>query len=331
MFKKIILMVLILSFKLNAMPNVCTAIGSSQFNSCFDLSMSPTTCGWPPRPCVRISYYLPSYFVEVVSNPGETFFKELPFASMQLSALTDRIPFGAQEDNGSYSFHSHTLAAPFVSIPANILPCGGSPVETMCLGAMSEHLGRKWKTGEADSLQPLHLAFSAAPKACLITGAVQSAVGGSVPSPYPNMRGGCSFDRSWLDIYPPSAELACNGWGVFYPRYGTVTNSDQTTAATMIAARMKSLSSQVFSAMPSGGQEKYQMLVPQATSCFRQGQNVGLLRLKGINEYGRIAAPNSNNYLFSMWRKVSCTKEIAYMATTPLIVAATQAACKAFK
>ena len=189
-----------------------------------------------------------------------------------------------------------------------MLPCGNSPLELFCFGGMSEHLGQHWKTGEADSLQPMHLAFSAAPKPCLITGAVQSAVGGSIPSPYPNI-GGCSFDRSWLGIYPPSPELACNGWGVFYPRYGTVTNSDQTTAAMQIAARMKSLSSQVFFSMPSGGSEKYQMHIPQTTSCFRQGQNVGGLRLKGINEYGRITNPTSKNYLFSMWKKVSCIKE----------------------
>ena len=312
------------------MPNVCTMFASPQFDSCFDLSTTTTVCGWPPRPCAKISYYLPSHFIEVVSNPAETFFESLPFASFQLGWIKDRLPFGAQDDSGSFSFHSHTLPAPFVSIPANILPCGDSPLELFCFGAMSEHLGRNWKTGEADAFQPQFLAWSNAPKACLMIGAAQSLIGGSIPSPYPDI-GGCSFDRSWLGVYPPSPELACNGWGVFYPRYGTVTNSDQTTAAMQVAARMKSLSSQIFFSMPSGGDEKYQMHIPQTTSCFKQGKNIAKLRLQRINERGRITSPTSKNYLFSTWKKVSCVKEYPYMFTTPLIVQATKAVCKSFK
>ena len=109
MFKFLLLM--LIAVKTQAMPNVCTMFASSQFDSCFDISTTTTTCGWPPRPCVRISYYLPSHFIEVVSNPAETFFESLPFASFQLENLTDRVPFGAQDDNGSFSFHSHTLPA----------------------------------------------------------------------------------------------------------------------------------------------------------------------------------------------------------------------------
>lgn len=290
--------------------------------------MTPTTCGYPPRPCVHISYYVPSYFIEVVGNPSETYFNALPAASSQLANVNDRMPAGTEEDSGSFSYHAHSLVVPFVSSVFNAMPCGGTPTELYCLGGMSEHLGQHWKTGEADAMQPQFLLWSASPKVCLLTGAASSATGGSPPSGYPNYPT-CSFNRSGVSRYGPSLEPACNGWGVFYPRYQTTTSSDQTTASLMIAARFKSLSSEVFNSMPSGGAEKYQMIYPQPTFCFNQGQNIGLLQSRGVNEVGRsLNARFSKNYLHAIWRQVSCTKEIGYSVTTPLTVSAIESACK---
>ena len=308
-------------------PNICTVVNTPQFTSCLDLSIKPSTCGFPPRPCVHLAYYVPSYYIEVVANPAETYFAALPAAASQLASINDRLPVGTEEDHGSYSYHAHSLTVPSVSV-FNALPCGGVPIETACLGAMSEHLGRKWKTGEADAWQPQHLLWVASPKSCLVSGAATSAAGGSPPSGYPHYPS-CSFDRSSVARYGPSLEPACNGWGVFYPRNQTTVASDQTTAALMIAARFKSLSSEVFNSMPSGGDEKYQMIYPQPTLCFRQGENIARLRLKMVNEAGRGINTFSKNYLFAIWRKVQCTKDIYHKLSTPLTVSAIKTACRA--
>ena len=307
-------------------PNICSVVNTPQFNSCLQLSIKTITCGFPPRPCVSISYYVPSYYIEVVSNPGETYFKDLPSVYSQLSSARSVTPTGAEEDNGSFSYEAHSLPIPFVSTVFSAMPCGGTPTELYCLGAMSEHLGRNWKTGEADSLQPQFLLWSTAPKPCLLAGAATSISGGSPPSGYPHYPM-CSFDRSAISRFPPSVEPACNGWGVFYPRYQTTVSSDQTTASLMIAARFKSLSSEIFNSMPSGGAEKYQMIYPQPTACFMQGQNIAALRLKAVNEISRGIVP-SKNYLYAIWRRVSCIKEISYAVSTPLTVTAIQAACR---
>ena len=310
-----------------ASPDICTVVNTHQFSSCLELSVKPSSCGYPPRPCVHISYYVPSYFIEVVANPAETYFGSLPAASSQLAAVHDRLPVGTEGDHGAFSFHSHSLTIPFVSVAFQAMPCGGVPNERLCFGAMSEHLGKQWKTGSADLLQPQYLLWAGSPKSCLLTGAAQSVSGGTPSSGYPHFDS-CSIDRSGLQRYGPSLEPACNGWGTFYPRYQTAVSSDQTTAALLIAARFKSLSSEIFNAMPSGGNEKYQMIYPQATACFRQGENIAALRVKGTNEIGRLSTAFNKNYLFAIWRHTQCTKDVYHQISTPLTVSAIKTACR---
>ncbi|MGE0172451.1 MAG: hypothetical protein AB7T49_06700 [Oligoflexales bacterium] len=313
-----------------SLPTVCSVINTPMFGTCLQFTTWPTVCGYPSRPCIHFSYYVPQFYIEVVSNPGESFFATLPSAKSQLSSLTDRIPFAAEEDSGAFSYHAHTINVPFTSASFNFLPCGGAPPELTCFGAMSEHLGRLWKTGEADLNQPLFLAWSAAPKACLVTGAATSITGESSQTGYPTYPT-CSFDRSSLTTFPPSNQPVCTGWGIHFPRYGTVTNADQTTASLMIASRIKSLGSEVFQAVPSSANEKWQMIYPQPSACFREGENVAFLRTKGVAELGRLQSLEPKNYLYVIWKHVSCTKDMPYLATAQAGLQAMSAGCKGFE
>lgn len=310
-----------------SLPTVCSVINTPAFDSCLHFTTTPTTCGYPPRPCVNFSYYVPQFYIEVVSNPGESFFAALPGSQSQLSALTDRVPFAAEDDSGAYSFHAHTVNVPFVSASFNFLPCGGTPEELLCFGAMSEHLGRLWKTGEADLKQAQFLAWSAAPKACLVAGAAMSLAGGSYPTGYPTYPS-CSTDRSSTTTFPPSGQPVCTGWGIHFPRYGTVTNADQTTASLVIASRIKSLGSEVFQAVPSSANEKWQMIHPQPSACFREGENVAFLRIKQVAELGRLQSMETKNYLYVVWKHVSCTKDMPYVATAQAGLQAMRLACR---
>ena len=307
-FKAAILLFIFNSSKVTAQdfPTICSVAKSHAFRSCLELSVTSDVCpGTPPRPCARVTYYLPYFYTEVVSNPKETYFSSLPGAKTQLEQIKNPLPFGTDEDNGSYSYHAHVTSVPFTQWALSSLPCGGAPVDRYCFGAMSEHLGANWSTGKPDMQQPLFLAWAAAPKACLIKGAAMS-VAGTPPTPGGPDMNMCSTDRSWMSYYPPTAHPACTGWGVFYPRYGTVTNSDQTTASLMIASRMRSLANQVFNSIPSEGIEKWQMIYPQTSSCFRHGQNVSILRSKNVNEIGRFTSGDFKNYLYVTYRRISC-------------------------
>src|SRR3989338_11363225 len=129
-----------------AFPSVCSVVNSPYFPLCLELKKTISMCGFPPRPCVHFSYYVPQYFIEVVNNPRESFFTTMPAAAKQLATLKDIIPFGAEDDSGAYSFHAHTLNVPFTRWAFHGMPCGGASWDNMCFTSMSEHLGSNWKT-----------------------------------------------------------------------------------------------------------------------------------------------------------------------------------------
>ena len=331
-----LLLICILVFSSNtkkvwAYPSICSVVNTPSFRSSLNLQMSISVCGFPPRPCVHISYSIPQYFIEVVSNPKDSFFTGLPGAATQLATTKEAIPFGAEDDNGSYSYHAHTLNIPHTMWAFSGMPCGGALWDNMCFTSMSEHLGSLWKTGSADSMQPAWLAWSAAPKACLIKGAITSISGESRASGYPANSAMCSTNRSWMKKFPPSGQPVCTGWGINFPRYGTVTNADQTTASLVIAARMRSLGSEVFQSVPTTFTDKFQMIFPQSSSSFKEGQNIGILRAKRVSEMGRLWNAKPKNYLYAVWKRVGCTKDIPYIATTHAWLAGMQAACRGLK
>lgn len=313
-----------------AFPNVCTVVKSADFRSCLDFSVGSCMCGWPiPRPCARFTYYVPQTFVEVFPNPKSSYFGDLPGAATQLASLGKMpVPFGAEADDDTQSFHSHVLGVPFAYIPFSMLPCGGSRFAQPCFEGMSEHLGAHWSTGSGDRLQPNMLAWSLSPKACMIKGAATSVTGGSEPS-FSSTFPSCSRPMGWLSNFPPSNHSACNGWGVFYPRSGIYNGSSQTTGALMIASRMKSLGAEVFQATPSSYDETWQMIAPQSSSCFREGQNVGILdAVKNVREIGRLASGKLTGHLFVVWSKVSCCRDLVEVPAAYMAIEAMSVSCQ---
>ena len=309
-------------------PNICSVVNTPYFDQSMELTYHQSMCGHPvPRPCIHFSYYVPKYFIEVVGNPKETFFGALPGVKVQMQFLPPGLPFAAEDDFESYSYHAHTINIPFAQWAFNELPCGDALPDVFCFSAMSEHLGSHWRTGAADLWQPAFQAWALSPQTCLVKGAITSATGGSVggvgaSSPL------CSFAIDWLARYPPSAQPVCTGWGIHFPRTGTVTSSDQTTASLVIASRIRSIGAEVFQSVFISPDEKWQMISPQASSCFREGQNIGILAMKGVNELGRLKG-NFNNYLYAVWQRTSCTRDVPWLVTTKLWINGLKAVCKA--
>ena len=140
---------------------------------------------------------------------------------------------------------------------------------------------------------------------------------------------GCSIPMGWLPKYPPSSHSACTGWGVFYPRSGVYNGPSQTTGALMVASRIKSLGSEIFHSTPSSGDEVWQMIYPQTSSCFREGQNVSVLDTwKNVREIGRISSGKLKGHLFTVWSKVSCCRDLAEVPEAYIAIEAMNLTCQ---
>ena len=310
-------------------PNACSVIRSSEFNSCLGFNVGACVCGGLiPHPCAQISYYVPQTFMEVWPNSKDTFFGQHP-AGAQLKAHLSKtlLPFGVEDDNATFDFQARSIAVPLANPVFGTLACGGARSDMPCFDLMSEDLGSHWSTGFADSLQPQFLAWSLAPKACLLKGAAEGLAGAGTPA-MGGGAGGCSYPLP-LPKYPPSSRDACNGWGVFFPRYGVYHGASRAGAALMIAARLKSIGTEVSHTVPTDSDELWQMLYPQSSSCFREGQNIGVLEnLKGVREEQRLLG-KPNGYLFVVWKKVSCCQEIPQAPATAMEIEALRLACQA--
>lgn len=313
-----------------AIPNICSVASSPAFSSCLELNIGDCVCGFPPRPCAAISYYVPQSFIEVWPETRTSYFAGVPGAGAQLAKVFQK-PFGAEGDDDTQSFQARTIAVPLAGLAFKMMPAGGTRMEKFCFDGMSEHFGGHWSTGKGDLLQPSFLAWSAAPKACLLKGAAASAVGDGSGT----ARGDsalCSFPFPKTDILPPSSHPVCNGWGVFFPRYGTYTGPASMTGALMIASRIKSLSSEVLNSMPSSPDEKWQMIYPQSSSCFREGQNVGILEtVKNARETMRLANGKLKGYLFVVWSRTFACQDLPRAAQAKAASLAIPAACGGVK
>ncbi|MGK5083096.1 type IV secretion system DNA-binding domain-containing protein [Bdellovibrionota bacterium FG-1] len=312
-----------------AFPQVCTILKTSEAKSCMDFSVGVCMCGWPiPHPCANFSYFIPQTFIEVMPNERESYFGDLPGAAIQLGAAgKNPVPYGAESDDDTHSYHSHVVSVPFTQIPFDTMPCAGAPNGRPCFEGMSEYLGSNWMTGSADSFQPNFLAWSLSPKGCLVKGAAMSLFG-ELTVGYPTVSG-CAVPMSWMPKYPPSSHSACTGWGTFYPRSGVYNGPSPTTGALMVAARMKSISNEVFHTTPGSLEERWQMIYPQSSSCFREGQNVAILdTIKDVREIGRLTSGKMKGYLFAVWSKVSCCRELAEVPTAVAAIAAMNIVCQ---
>lgn len=311
-----------------AFPNVCDVVKQPAFSSCLEYNVGSCMCpGTPPRPCAQFTYYVPDTFVEVTVDPKQTLFRGLPGVETQLSRLPPApVPFGT-EGGDFAAFQAHTLAVPYAPSVFSAMPCADGLRETTCFGAMSEHLGQSWVTGAADLQQPNFLLWASNPKACLLVGAARSVTGGGEPS-VAYGSGMCSVPMNGLSYYPPSGHSACNGWGIFYPRSGVYDGPSQTTASLMVGSRMKSLASEVFQSAPASPDEKWQMVYPSSSQCFREGQNVSFLDTAALaNDRGRLRG-RLKNYVYVVWRRVSCCKDYTDVPAAAAVLAGMSAACQ---
>jgi hypothetical protein len=310
-----------------AFPNVCDVVNQPAFSQCMSYGVGSCMCsGPPPRPCASLTYYVPETFIEVTSDRTSSKFKDLPGAAVQLASVANLgLPFGT-EGSDFAAFQARTLPVPFSAAIFGRLPCFNNLMENVCFGAMSEHLGASWSTGAADRLQPNFLAWAANPKACLTVGAAKSVVGGAEGG-YSAGSPACSTPRPFIPTYPPSPHGACTGWGVFYPRVGVYDGPSQTTASLMVASRMKSLSTEVFQSAPSSFDERWQMVYPSPSQCFREGQNAGFTETAGfVNDRGRLLG-RPKDYLYVTWRRVSCCRDYTDAAVSMAIISSLKAAC----
>jgi len=311
-------------------PNACTVAASPAFSSCLDLSVLPCVCGVPPHPCTMISYYVPATFIEVWPEQRASYFTGIPGATAQLSRVTP-LPFGAEGDDDTQSFEARAIAVPLASLVFRLMPAEAPRSEKLRFDVMSEDFGTHWRTGKGDSLQPAFLAWGAAPKACLLVGAATSLTGTPSGSVSPDSLV-CSFPQPVTSVLPPSAHPVCNGWGVFYPRYGTYAGPASMAGALMVASRIKSLGAEVLHSMPSSLDEKWQMVLPQVSSCFREGENVGLVEtVRNARETMRLVKGRLKGYLFVVWQKVSTCKEATSAAQAQAAALAIPAACRGFE
>ncbi|MFK7827879.1 MAG: hypothetical protein AB8G05_27270 [Oligoflexales bacterium] len=312
-------------------PNACDVVSTRQFDKEMNLQVNYSWCPspWPlpPWPCAHISYNLPKYFIEVVHHPGETMFGSLPFAKWQITPYRSPFGFSAVDDNGAYSYQAHAINVPLSQMAFSGLPCGGGVPDLMCFSAASEHLGSNWLTGIADKTQAQYLAWAPRPKACLAKG---SAVG--ITGQWGMSGGGIEFTCShpfaaWLPSYPPTDAPVCTAWGIHFPRTGIVTSSDTTTAALMVASRIKSIGADVFRSVNSNLTDKWQMIYPHSTSSFKEGQSIPWLRGIGVNEASRLSG-KLDKFLFVVWQESRCTVDAARASITHIWKSAIKAACK---
>lgn len=307
-------------------PTVCSVINTPQFAQILNFQTSVCTCGYPPRPCLRMSYYIPSTYLETRSDSG-SMFKTLPGAAMQLSSVShSKTTIGGIGEEGGYFYHSRALTIPFTSLSLGRLPCGGAPEDKFCFDAMSEHLGKNWMTPTGDYLQPQFLAWKAiGPKLCALKGAASSVTGS--PSQYSPAGPMCSMKMDFLPKYPPSVEPVCTGWGQLMPRTGFVDASSSINASLVASARLKSLGTEVFRSTASHPDEKWQMIYPNSSGAFRRGQNLGFVAANLANERGRMNPSKSKGYLYAVWQKVSCCKDIDSAPEAAVILAYAKAVC----
>jgi hypothetical protein len=311
-------------------PNVCSVVKTAEFRSCLDFSVSACMCGWPvPRPCAQISYHVPQTFIEVWPNSKDSFFSLIPgaLAQLKLHQVTNGAPFGTDDDQSSYAFQARSIPVPFSFITLAPLPCGDTRIDKPCYDLMSEDLGGNWHTGAADSLQPQFLAWSLNPRACMLKGTTTGIAGAEPAFSLGMDTGGCSYPLGSLPKFPPSSREACNGWGLFFPRSGIYEGGARSIAALMVASRLKSLGVEVAHTIPGGPGETWQMIYPQSSSCFKEGENPGLLEVtKGLREVRRVLG-KPEGYLFVVWKKVSCCRDIPHVASTIAAITALSAAC----
>lgn len=330
LLKKVFFFLGCMTFGYSAMafPNICDVVKQSSFRSCFQFDVKPDICGSPPAvwSCARVSYFVPQTFIETTVKKGVSHFSTLPGAAAQL-ASAGMAPYGAVNDDDTQSFEGRTIAVPLTQIAFAGLPCGGERQEKMCFDGMSEHLRTHWATGRGDLKQPLFLAWKLSPKLCLMKGAVSGVAGGVSSSGGGSMM--CSVNMDAIPFFPPSQMPVCTAWGVMFPRYGTQVGGSEIIGSLSIASRIKSLSVEVFQSMPSNPGEKWSMVSPNSSQCFREFENIASIETFRLgNNRGRVMGKELTGNLFSTWKRVSCKTEWAELPFIQAEISIIEQVCK---
>ncbi len=309
-------------------PTVCSAVKMPTYEMCMEYNTSPCMCGGtPPRPCVRHSYYFPQSFIEVTTAANKSFFSEIPGAAVQMSSgFLDSVSHGA-DDMGGYFYHARIIQIPLSSFGYEGFACGGNKQEKLCFDAVSEHVD-SWKTGIADQLQPQYLAWKMAIPLCYKK-ALKNAVIGDTPNPPLQNSLSCGFPLKSIKVFPPSMSEQCTGWGTLFPRTGFVESSSSVGAALLAAKRLRSLASDVYRSTPMSPDEKWSLVYPNSSSCFREGKSLGEIEtMRGANELGRLSKTNHQTFLFAVWKRVSCCKDFDSIPETAASKVALKAICQ---
>jgi hypothetical protein len=304
-------------------PGVCEIVKQPQFQSCLEWKVTPAMCGVPPHPCARISYYVPQSYIETTVGAGLSHFMDYPGAAFQLAAVP-KTPFGAVDDEEVQAFHARSIAVPFAKVVLAGLPCGGTRTPKFCFDAMSEHFGSHWNTGSGDLLQPAFLAWKLSPKLCLLKGAV-----GAASTMNADDSAMCGTPVPPKLTFPPSSLPVCTPWGVSFPRYGTVDGPSEVIGSLLVAERIKSLAVEVLHTMPATPGEKWQMISPSSSQCFREFEHIPMLEgPKLVNNRIRVMGKDLQGNLFATWKQVSCLKEWAEVPVYFAQIAILQAVCQ---
>lgn len=309
-------------------PTVCSAVQMPTYELCMEYKTSPCMCGGtPPRPCVRHSYYYPQSFIEVTTAANKSFFQNIGGASVQLSSsIFDSLNNGA-DDMGGYFYHARIIQVPLSFIGYQGFACGGNSQEKLCFDAVSEHI-ESWKTGVADLLQPQYLLWKAAVPLCYKK-SIANALIGDPPNPPSSQTLSCGFPLKSIKVFPPSVSDQCSGWGALFPRTGFVESSSSVGAALLAAKRIRSLARDVYRSTPSSGDEKWSLVYPNSSSCFREGKSLGEIEtVRGGNERGRALKTNHQIFLFVIWKKQSCCKDFDSIPETAASKVALKTVCQ---
>jgi hypothetical protein len=193
---------------------------------------------------------------------------------------------------------------------------------------MSEHISQQWKSGSGDMNQPLLKAWATSVPACHIKGAIQAATTGRIHKGIPSAMPVCSFSTDSLKTFPPISSEICGGWGPLLPRTGFVESNSTVGAALLAAQRIRSIANEVYQSNAIYPDEKWQMIFPQGSGCFREGHSLAFLEALGANEIGRPMKINQNSFLFVVWKRVSCCNEMTSIPQAEIAKRALRAACQ---
>ena len=321
-----ILAFLFLSSTTFAYTTICSVVKQSNFDACQQHITSSCMCGTPPRKCVFHSYYIIKTFIEVTTEPKKSFFSDLPGAALQLSLVKDVFSHGTDEMD-SYFYHARVLQAPMSQLGYSGMACGGSLQEKLCFDVVSEHI-ESWKTGVADLSQPIFKAWALAPKMCLVKAAKNAITGDHVKGFSPRSVS-CGFPLKGGVMFPPSSAENCTGWGLLMPRTGFVEGASSMGAALIVAKRIRSLGAEVYGATPISPDEKWSLVYPNNTySCFLEGWSLGKIEALGGNERGRLLGKNHKTFLFAVWEKKSCCRDVDTILTTEAAKLALKTTCR---